>query len=78
VEFSLVYRLGPGKNGAGGQYWLYSGVENKVFVPIADDPKGSIGASGGDRNVMKELKRVGSPPEKFTNNSNRRRWNCSV
>jgi len=61
VEFSLIYRLGPGKNGAGGQYWLYSGVENKVFVPIADDPKGSIGASGGDRNVMKELKRVGSP-----------------
>ena len=69
MEFSLIYRLGPGKNGAGGQYWLYSGVENKVFVPIADDvitiyhthPKGSIGASGGDRNVMKELERVGSP-----------------
>lgn len=37
VEFSLIYKLGPGKNGAGGQYWLYSGIENRVFVPIEPD-----------------------------------------
>lgn len=69
VEFSLIYRLGPGKNGAGGQYWLYSGIENKVRVPIDADviaiyhthPKGSLGASDGDRDVMVRLMKYGSP-----------------
>lgn len=37
VEFGLVYKLGPGKNGGGGQYWLYSGMENRVKVPIVKD-----------------------------------------
>ena len=69
VEFSLVYRRGTGKSGGGGQYWLYSGVENRVKVPIAKDamliyhthPKGSEGASLGDRLVMKRLEAIGSP-----------------
>ena len=31
-EFALVYRMGSGKNGGGGNYWLYSG--SKYRVPI--------------------------------------------
>ena len=69
VEFGLVYKQGPGRNGGGGQYWLYSGIENQVKVPIANDsmliyhthPKGSVGASLGDRMVMKRLEAIGSP-----------------
>jgi hypothetical protein len=69
VEFSLVYRLGSGKNGSGGQYWLYSGIENRVKIPVGSDviaiyhthPKGSVGASDADRRIMKLLEEYGSP-----------------
>lgn len=69
VEFSLIYRLGSGKNGSGGQYWLYSGIGNRVWIPVGSDviaiyhthPKGSVGASDADRRVMKLLEEYGSP-----------------
>ena len=34
VEFAQVYRLGPGKNGGGGKYYIYSGNRNSVTVPV--------------------------------------------
>lgn len=30
VEFAVVYKAGAGPNGAGGRYWLYSGVKSAV------------------------------------------------
>lgn len=76
VEFSLVYRLGPGPNGAGGRYFLYSGGPRSVDVPIGRDviwiyhthPRGVQFASGtacdgkfGDMDSLRLLQRVGSP-----------------
>ncbi len=71
VEFALVYRTGPGKNGGGGTYWLYAGGENHVNIPIADDvivlnhthrleELGGI-ASPSDYASMKKLADAGSP-----------------
>jgi len=34
VEFALIYRTGPGANGGGGTYWLYSGTVNTVSIPV--------------------------------------------
>lgn len=69
VEFALAYERGLGKNGAGGQYKLFSGTSNKVQVPINKDsmliyhthPGGSAFASDGDRNVLTKLMEAGSP-----------------
>jgi RHS repeat-associated protein len=69
IEFALVYRTGPGPHGAGGTYWLYSGVRNAVEVPVAADvrliyhthPAGTPFASQGDRALMKLLEAAGSP-----------------
>lgn len=35
VEFAQVYELGPGRNGGGGQYYIYSGTRRSVTVPIS-------------------------------------------
>lgn len=35
VEFSLLYKLGPGNNGGGGNYILYSGSAGAVDFPVA-------------------------------------------
>ncbi|MFJ6565520.1 RHS repeat domain-containing protein [Streptomyces sp. NPDC091412] len=69
VEFALVYRTGPGRNGGGGTYWLYSGRERAVTVPVGDDvrfishthPGGTPYASRGDLKVLKSLRKEGSP-----------------
>ena len=36
VEFAQVYQLGPGKNGGGGKYYIYSGTKNSVLVPVVN------------------------------------------
>jgi hypothetical protein len=52
VEYLLAYKPGPGRNGGGGQYWLYSGTENQVNYPVDayaiyhTHPSGSITPSG--------------------------------
>ncbi len=66
VEFSLVYRTGPGKAGGGGFYELYSGTKNSVRVPIAKDvrwishthPGGTSFPSPADKNVLDLLRKV--------------------
>lgn len=69
VEFALVYKYGNVKNGGGGSYWLYSGVENRVSVPVNKDsmliyhthPEGYYATpSVDDYNLMKALKASGS------------------
>lgn len=68
-EFAVVYRLGPGKNGGGGKYYLHSGTRGEVEIPIAEDvilvshthPGGAKSASAGDRRVLKALELAGSP-----------------
>ena len=37
VEFAVTYKLGPGQNGRGGQYFLYSGEKGAVDVPLQSD-----------------------------------------
>jgi hypothetical protein len=69
VEFAVTYELGPGKNGGGGQYRLYSGVRGQVDVPLRNDsiliyhthPQGRAYASEADRNLMRYLREIGSP-----------------
>ena len=69
VEFATTYKLGPGPNGAGGQYRMFSGDATSVGIPIEPDsmliyhthPGGTPWASGADRAVMDALEAVGSP-----------------
>jgi hypothetical protein len=69
VEFSLVYKAGPGRAGGGGTYWLHSGTKSTVQVPLGSDvrwiyhthPGGTAAASTADKNVLKLLQQVGSP-----------------
>jgi RHS repeat-associated protein len=73
VEFSLVYQVGPGRNGGGGTYWLCSGTVNDVDVPIGANfrwiyhthapPASAPYASGvnGDQSVLGALIAAGSP-----------------
>ena len=69
VEFAQIYIFGKGKNGRGGTYYLYSGTENSVIIPLRKDvmlinhshPKGTEYASTGDMKVMSILKKLGSP-----------------
>ncbi|MEU8986953.1 hypothetical protein AB0C98_10970 [Streptomyces sp. NPDC048558] len=37
VEFAVIYRLGPGAKGTGGEYFLYSGVHNRVEILVRGD-----------------------------------------
>ncbi len=72
VEFSVVYQLGAGPKGAGGQYFLYSGDIKSVKVPTGPDkiwiahthPSGTAFASNADLNVMTLLHLSGSPQKK--------------
>ncbi|MGZ3890567.1 MAG: RHS repeat-associated core domain-containing protein, partial [Mucilaginibacter sp.] len=34
VEFAQTYEFGPGENGGGGEYYLYSGNKNSVNLPV--------------------------------------------
>ena len=69
AEFSVVYRLGEGSNGRGGNYFLYSGDIDSVRVPINSDviwvyhthPSNTPFASTPDQNILKALKIEGSP-----------------
>ncbi len=68
VEFAVTYKLGSGRNGGGGQYFLYSGTADRVFVPLEKDsmliahthPGGTATESIADRNVLDRLKLLGS------------------
>ncbi|MER7967158.1 DUF6531 domain-containing protein [Streptomyces ardesiacus] len=69
VEFAVVYKLGPGPKGTGGQYLLYSGVSNRVQVPVQADtilvyhthPKGYAYPSPADRRLLDAFEKAGSP-----------------
>lgn len=69
VEFAQVYRLGPGKNGSGGEYFIYSGTKNTVVVPVNKNtilinhthPCGTAYPSQKDKDLMALYKRAGSP-----------------
>ncbi len=69
VEFAVTYKYGPGPNGAGGQYYLYSGTNGAVEVPLAADqmliyhthPGGPPFASRADMDLLDFLKAIGSP-----------------
>lgn len=71
VEFAQVYNLGPGKNGGGGYYTLYSGDISSVSIApsLSPDailinhthPGGTAWPSSQDMNLLEELKRLGSP-----------------
>lgn len=69
VEFAQVYVLGPGKNGGGGQYYLYSGTRNSVTIPVRSTtilishthPGGTASPSRKDRQLMALLASAGSP-----------------
>ncbi|PWG15419.1 hypothetical protein DF268_01010 [Streptomyces sp. V2] len=69
VEFAVVYKLGPGPKGAGGQYSLYSGVGNRVEIPITPDriliyhthPRGTRSPSDSDQRILALFEQVGSP-----------------
>jgi hypothetical protein len=69
VEFAVTYRLGPGPNGGGGQYFLYFGTRASVHVPVAPNsmliyhthPRGTRFASGADQELMEALEAAGSP-----------------
>ena len=69
VEFAQVYRLGPGKNGGGGEYFIYSGTPNSVLVPVNKNtilinhthPNGTAYPSKQDKELLALYRRFGSP-----------------
>lgn len=69
VEFAQVYLIGPGKNGEGGYYKLFSGVHNRVNVPLGKNiilishthPRGTARPSPDDLILMELLEQAGSP-----------------
>jgi hypothetical protein len=69
VEFAVTYKLGNGKGGSGGQYFLHSGIRNSVDIPLEADrmfiyhthPEGTALASPADRSIMETLELLGSP-----------------
>lgn len=69
VEFAQVYQLGPGKNGGGGKYYIFSGNENSVTVPVNRNtilinhthPGGTASPSKKDMKLMEMYAKVGSP-----------------
>lgn len=69
VEFAQVYQHGPGKNGGGGKYYLYSGTETSVEVPVNANtmlishthPGGTASPSRQDMKLMAMYAHFGSP-----------------
>lgn len=69
VEFAQVYQLGPGKNGRGGKYYIYSGNENSVIILVNKNtilinhthPGGTSYPSTRDLKLMALYAQVGSP-----------------
>ncbi|WP_276528321.1 putative T7SS-secreted protein [Streptomyces noursei] len=69
VEFAVTYKYGPGVNGGGGQYHLFSGGESAVRVPLEADrmfiyhthPGGTPRPSTADKALMGILEDLGSP-----------------
>ncbi|MFF3015437.1 DUF6531 domain-containing protein [Streptomyces sp. NPDC057939] len=69
VEFAVVYELGPGRGGRGGQYTLYSGQVARVKVPVTADsilvyhthPRGTPSASDADKALLELFEMAGSP-----------------
>lgn len=69
VEFAQVYELGPGKNGRGGHYMIYSGISNRVIIPVTNKtilinhthPKGTARPSPDDLVLLALIKQAGSP-----------------
>jgi len=74
VEFAQIYILGKGKNGGGGKYYLFSGNDHSVQIPLSGNtilishthPKGTSYASKEDMIVLSMLKRKGSPQNTST------------
>lgn len=56
VEFTQVYHLGPGKNGGGGVYTLYSGDVSSVSIKPSLRPDGGT----ADMRLLETLKNIGS------------------
>ena len=69
VEFAQVYQRGPGKNGGGGKYYIYSGDVSSVRVPVNKDtmlinhthPGGTASPSKQDLKLMAMYAQFGSP-----------------
>ena len=69
VEFAQVYKYGPGKNGRGGKYYVYSGTIDSVRVPIGKDiilinhthPGGTSYPSPQDQELLINFALAGSP-----------------
>lgn len=69
VEFAQVYELGPGKNGRGGTYKIYSGNATSVEIPVNSrtilinhtHPGGTAYPSRKDKKLMNLIKNAGSP-----------------
>ena len=69
VEFATIYERGTNANGGGGQYYLYSGTDRALSIPLDPNlilinhthPRGSAFASEADYNVLEVLKLLGSP-----------------
>ncbi|GEM_PF-2972776 len=74
VEFAQVYIRGKGKNGGGGKYYLYSGNDHSVSIPLGKNvmlishthPKGTPHASNEDMKLMSYLKQLGLPQNTST------------
>lgn len=69
IEFAQVYERGPGKNGRGGKYKIYSGTVNSVTIPVNSNtilinhthPNGTAFPSDKDKKLMALIKQAGSP-----------------
>ncbi|MBO4461118.1 MAG: hypothetical protein J5778_10765 [Clostridiales bacterium] len=69
VEFAQVYEYGPGKNGRGGKYYVYSGTINSVQVPVRKNimlinhthPGGTATPSQEDKELLLYFALAGSP-----------------
>ena len=74
IEFAQLYKIGPGRNGGGGRYWLFSGDDSGVQVPLGKDwryinhthPNGASTPSFDDTSTMAILKRMGNPQRTST------------
>ena len=69
IEFAQVYERGPGKNGRGGKYMIYSGNVDTVTIPVNSNtilinhthPNSSARPSKRDLKLMALIKQLGSP-----------------
>lgn len=71
-EFALIYEVGAGRNGGGGQYLLFSGEKAKVWFPARGDyrwishshPAGfAQHASAADQNWLRLMQKNGNPQQ---------------